>query len=70
MSTVTPSEMLANAEMCLRRANVALADARDWLASDWPPGTVLTAEDAVRRDELRAAVNEAKAAIRRAYHNG
>jgi hypothetical protein len=68
MTTVTPAEMLANTVMCLRRANVALSDARDWLASDWPPGTVLTDEQAARRDVLRKAVNEAKAAVERGLH--
>lgn len=68
MSTVAPAEMLANTVMCLRRANVALADARDWLSADWPTGNKPTAEEAARRDALRKAVNEAKSAVGRSLH--
>ncbi len=69
MTLPTPDEVLTNTEMALRRANVALADARDWLASDWTPvGSTLTEEQAARRAFLRKAVNEAKGAIGGALH--
>jgi hypothetical protein len=58
--------MFAAAEQELHRAYRALGDAADWLRSDWPPGTVMTDEQAERRTRMFNAIGEAKAAINRA----
>jgi hypothetical protein len=60
----TADEMLDAAEHALREANRALGDAADWLRSDWRPvGSSLTADQAARRIQLRAAISGAKEAI-------
>lgn len=62
----TPEEMLAAAQRELTAAYRALGDAADWLRSDWPPGTVMTDEQAERRTRMFHEIGEAKAAINRA----
>lgn len=59
----TPAEMLRHADDCLDKAYVALSDAAEWLWSDWPPGSVMTDEQAERRTRMFRAITEAKAAI-------
>lgn len=59
----TPAEMLRHADDCLERAYVALSEAAEWLRSDWPPGSVMTDEQAERRTRMFKAIGEAKAAI-------
>lgn len=66
MSTVTPQQMLANADACMVQADRFLSDALDWLRSDWPPGTVLTDEQAERRTRMRQAAMRARVAIEEA----
>lgn len=43
-----------------------LSEARDWLGSDWSPGTGPTAAQAEHYLEARRLIGEAKAAIDRA----
>jgi hypothetical protein len=47
-------------------ARYHLAEARDWLHSDWAPGTVLTDEQAEGRREALRLIGEAKAALEKA----
>ncbi|GAA1550472.1 hypothetical protein GCM10009827_083920 [Dactylosporangium maewongense] len=60
----TPAEMLARADAELGAAHRALSAAADWLRSDWPPGHVLTDEQAGQRAAMRRAISAAQAAIR------
>jgi hypothetical protein len=59
----TPAEMLHTAAMFMCAAAAKLADARDELKSDWPPGHEMTDEQAARRTRMFKAIDEAKAAI-------
>jgi hypothetical protein len=65
-SLPTPDEMLAAAQAEIDKAYRALADAADWLRSDWHPvGSPLTTEQARRRSQMREAIVAAKTAINR-----
>jgi hypothetical protein len=66
MTTITPAAMFAAAQRSLDQAYQALGDAADWLRSDWPPGAVLTDEQADHRDRMFEQIGAAKAAINRA----
>lgn len=64
MQLPTREEMLANADAEVERAYAALEEAGAWLRSDWTPaGSVLTDEQARRRNQLREAITRAKTAI-------
>lgn len=62
-SLLTPAKMLANARAELKNAYRALGDASDWLRSDWPAGSEMTAEQAEERTRMFRAIHDAKAAI-------
>lgn len=66
MGPITPEEMFRRASECMSRAYEELGDGLDWLRSDWPPGTVLTDEQAAQRAAMRKACVAAKAAINEA----
>jgi hypothetical protein len=66
MTTITPAAMFAAAQQELDQAYRALGDAADWLRSDWPPGTVLTDDQADQRDRMFEQIGAAKTAINRA----
>lgn len=53
-------------ETICRNASLCLSDARDWLHSDWAPGTELTDEQAEGRMEAMRLIGEAKAALDKA----
>lgn len=59
----TPAEMLQRAQAALDRALSALSDARDELASDWPPGSRMTSEQADQRERMYSSIALAKSAI-------
>lgn len=64
MATVTPAEMLDQAHTLLNDADAALSDAAECLV--WPPGTVLTDEEAADRAQMLAGIRRAKTAINEA----
>lgn len=60
----TREEMFQAAAAEMRNARASLADARDWLASDWrPAGSRLTKEQAAARTTAREAIGGARTAI-------
>jgi hypothetical protein len=65
---ITPTVMLAAADQCLHNASLSLSDAADWLRSDWPCDTTLTAEQADRRRRMNEAIATAKKVIEEARH--
>jgi hypothetical protein len=63
----TVVEMFVRADTLMDTAHRALADAADWLRSDWQPlGASLTDAQAARRSKMFAEIEAAMAAIERA----
>lgn len=56
-------EIARNAAAELTRARNALAEARDWLNSDWKPGTELTDDQAAARSAVLRWIGETKGEI-------
>jgi hypothetical protein len=64
----TPMEMFENARTPLTDAYRRLGDAGDWLRSDWPPGYVLSDDQADAKQRAYAAIAAAKTAIDKAQN--